>query len=59
MAYNLNQRVRQELAFPAVTHLYTWLLQGAKPLPPAKILCMTNMLGSLHNSHEWAYNKFP
>ena len=41
VAYNLNQRVRQELAFPAVIHLYTWLLQSAKSLLPAKILYMT------------------
>jgi hypothetical protein len=29
VAYNLNQRIRQELAHPAVIHFYVWLLQGA------------------------------
>ena len=29
VACDLRQRVRQELAFPAVVHFYTWLLQGA------------------------------
>ncbi|BDA45591.1 Topoisomerase 1-associated factor 1 at N-terminal half [Coccomyxa sp. Obi] len=28
VACNLQQRVRQELAFPAIMHFYTWLLQG-------------------------------
>ncbi|KAK9830387.1 hypothetical protein WJX72_011470 [[Myrmecia] bisecta] len=28
VAYDVKQRVRQELAFPAVVHFYTWLLQG-------------------------------
>lgn len=28
VACNLQQRVRQELAFPAIVHFYTWLLQG-------------------------------
>ena len=28
VAYHLEQRVRQELAHPAVVHFYTWLLQG-------------------------------
>ncbi|KAK9842310.1 hypothetical protein WJX81_005935 [Elliptochloris bilobata] len=28
VAYDLERRVRQELAFPAVVHFYTWLLQG-------------------------------
>jgi hypothetical protein len=28
VAYNLNQRIRQELAYPAIIHLYTWLLHG-------------------------------
>jgi len=28
VVYNLNQRIRQELAYPAVVHLYTWLLHG-------------------------------
>lgn len=32
VAYDLERRVRQELAFPAVVHFYTWLLQGT-PLP--------------------------
>ena len=30
VAYNLKERVRQELAFPAVVHFYSWLLQGAQ-----------------------------
>jgi len=30
VAYNLRERVRQELAFPAVVHFYSWLLQGAR-----------------------------
>ncbi len=30
VAYNLKERVRQELAFPAVVHFYSWLLQGAR-----------------------------
>ena len=29
VAYDLLQRLRQELAFPAVVHFYTWLLRGA------------------------------
>lgn len=29
VAYNMKQRVRQELAYPAVVHFYTWLLHGA------------------------------
>lgn len=29
VACDLRQRVRQELAFPAIVHFYTWLLQGA------------------------------
>ena len=28
VAVDLNQRIRQELAFPAVIHFYSWLLQG-------------------------------
>ncbi|KAK9840302.1 hypothetical protein WJX74_007181 [Apatococcus lobatus] len=28
VAYDLLQRLRQELAFPAVVHFYTWLLRG-------------------------------
>ena len=31
VAYNMKQRVRQELAYPAVVHFYTWLLHGAIP----------------------------
>ena len=31
VAYNMKQRVRQELAFPAVVHFYSWLLAGAAP----------------------------
>ena len=30
-AVDLNQRIRQELAFPAVVHFYSWLLQGVTP----------------------------
>ena len=32
VAYNLKERVRQELAFPAVVHFYSWLLQGTVSL---------------------------
>lgn len=32
VAVDLNQRIRQELAFPAVVHFYTWLLQGDSPV---------------------------
>ncbi len=32
VAVDLNQRIRQELAFPAVVHFYSWLLQGGSPL---------------------------
>lgn len=32
VAYNMKQRVRQELAFPAVVHFYVWLLHG-QPAP--------------------------
>ena len=28
VAYDLQRRVKQELAFPAVIHFYCWLLQG-------------------------------
>lgn len=28
VAVDLNQRIRQELVFPAVVHFYSWLLQG-------------------------------
>ena len=28
VAYNLNQRVRQELAHPAAVQIYSWLLCG-------------------------------
>ena len=28
VAYDLLQRLRQELAYPAVVHFYTWLLRG-------------------------------
>ena len=28
VAWNLQQRVRQELAYPVVLHFYSWLLQG-------------------------------
>ncbi len=28
VAYDLQRRVKQELAFPAVIHFYSWLLQG-------------------------------
>ena len=28
VAVDLDQRIRQELAFPAVVHFYSWLLQG-------------------------------
>ena len=28
VAWNLQQRVRQELAHPAIVHFYAWLLQG-------------------------------
>lgn len=36
VAYNLQRRMKQELAFPAVIHFYCWLLQGEDlpPLPP-------------------------
>lgn len=33
VAYNLKERIRQELAFPAVVHFYTWLLQGVRIRP--------------------------
>jgi hypothetical protein len=29
VAVDLQQRIRQELAYPAVVHFYIWLLQGA------------------------------
>ena len=32
VAYNLKERIRQELAFPAVVHFYSWLLQGTLTL---------------------------
>ena len=28
VAWNLQQRVRQELAYPVVLHFYSWLLKG-------------------------------
>lgn len=28
VVYNLNKRVRQELAYPSIVHLYVWLLHG-------------------------------
>ena len=28
VAYDLQRRVKQELAYPAVIHFYSWLLQG-------------------------------
>ena len=28
VAYDLQRRLKQELAFPAVIHFYSWLLQG-------------------------------
>lgn len=28
VSVDLDQRIRQELAFPAVVHFYSWLLQG-------------------------------
>lgn len=28
VAYDLQRRMKQELAFPAVIHFYCWLLQG-------------------------------
>ena len=33
VAVDLNQRIRQELAFPAVIHFYSWLLQGNQHYP--------------------------
>jgi hypothetical protein len=30
VAYNLKERIRQELAHPTVVHFYTWLLQGVR-----------------------------
>lgn len=33
VAYDLQRRVKQELAFPAVIHFYSWLLQGKPPSP--------------------------
>jgi hypothetical protein len=35
VAYDLERRVRQELAYPTVVHFYTWLLQGAPRLQAA------------------------
>lgn len=32
VAYDLQRRVKQELAYPAVVHFYTWLLQGSRLL---------------------------
>lgn len=32
VAYNLNQRIRQELAYPSVVHIYTWLLHGEQDI---------------------------
>ena len=29
VSWNLQQRVRQELAYPAIMHFFAWLLQGA------------------------------
>lgn len=36
VAYDLQRRVKQELAFPAVIHFYCWLLQGT-PAHPASV----------------------
>ena len=38
VAYDLERRVRQELAYPNVVHFYTWLLQGAPPLECCPLL---------------------
>ena len=44
VAYDLQRRVKQELAFPAVIHFYCWLLQGVAYSPNDNLpphTCMT------------------
>ncbi len=36
VAVDLDQRIRQELAFPAVVHFYSWLLQGNPSIPMSR-----------------------
>ena len=56
VAYQLEQRVRQELAHPPVVHFYTWLLQGEQScvaslqfsLPPSAYLPYVACLCYLH-----------
>lgn len=44
VAYDLQRRVKQELAFPAVIHFYCWLLQGNAALPcPCFACCALRM----------------
>jgi hypothetical protein len=42
VAYNMKQRVQQELAYPAVIHFYTWLLHGAGPAGGVSLHSSTN-----------------
>ena len=56
VAVDLNQRIRQELAFPAVVHFYSWLLQGGALLciethrRTSAPCCATDSLGNLKHS---------
>lgn len=52
VAFNLNQRLRQELALPAVVHLYCWLLRGAGPVL-ASGACHTRSLAACCSPVSW------
>ena len=57
VAVDLNQRIRQELAFPAVVHFYSWLLQGGFPtVHPSP---STHISTLLCNRQPWQLETFP
>ena len=57
VAVDLNQRIRQELAFPAVVHFYSWLLQGGGPAVHQNP--STHISTLLCNRQPWQIETFP
>ena len=50
VAVDLDQRIRQELAYPAVVHFYSWLLQGKFSVSVSSPLRSCSGKGDHHHS---------
>ncbi len=49
----MKQRVRQELAFPAVVHFYSWLLHGACGIVTQHLVANPKLERKCHPAERW------